>query len=142
MQNARLHPRSGFPFDPASVISAIERTIAQADNASYPPFNIIQTDEDTFAIEMALAGFSQDEISIEIEGSALTISADGAKDAQDERTFLHRGIARRSFKRTFRLGEHMQVKDAEMTDGVLKVSVIREVPEEKKPRRLEINRPA
>jgi molecular chaperone IbpA len=140
MHTSQIPHPSRLAFDPAAIFSAIERNIARAnEKASYPPFNIVQHNDDTFSIEMALAGFSQSEINIDVEGSSITITADGtAEDKQGSPIFLHQGIAHRGFKRTFCLGEHIKVEEARMTDGILEISLLRDIPEEKKPRRLEI----
>ena len=108
--------------------------------SGYPPYNIEQTGENAFVIELAVAGFSEDDLSIEVQENVLTVSGKRER-AEDEnaRTFLHRGIAERSFERRFHLADHVQVRDAELKNGMLTIKLEREVPEAKKPRQIAIN---
>ena len=108
------------------------------DNASsYPPFNIEVTDEDAYRVTMAVAGFGRDDLSIEVRQNTLTIS--GKRETNgDERHYLHRGIAGRSFERRFELADHVKVANATLENGLLHVDLVREIPEEAKPRRIEI----
>ncbi|MES1156500.1 MAG: Hsp20 family protein [Alphaproteobacteria bacterium] len=104
----------------------------------YPPFNIEQTGEDGFRIELAVAGFGEGDINIEFKQNTLTVS--GAKQpAEDGRRFLHRGIAERSFERRFGLADHVRVAGAKLENGLLSIDLVRELPEILKPRRIEIN---
>src|SRR5688572_22178296 len=104
----------------------------------YPPFNIEQTDEDGFRIELAVAGFSEADLSIEYKQNTLTVS--GAKaPTEDGRRFLHRGIAERNFERRFGLADHVRVGGAKLENGLLTIDLVRELPEVLKPRRIEIN---
>lgn len=130
-----------FPFDPAAVFGALERSIAQLDSGSYPPFNIVKDGEDAFHIEFALAGFTEEDISITIEKNTLTIEGKirETEDA-DGRVYLHRGIAQRGFRRSFQLADHVVVEGAEMTNGMLFVKLRREVPEAALPRSIAITR--
>jgi molecular chaperone IbpA len=108
--------------------------------SGYPPYNIEQTDENEFRIELAVAGFSEDDLELEVQENVLTVA--GKRDRADEdtsRTFLHRGIAERGFERRFHLADHVQVRDAELKHGMLTVRLEREVPEAKKPRQITIN---
>ncbi|GGE46218.1 heat-shock protein IbpA [Marinicauda pacifica] len=108
--------------------------------SGYPPYNIEQTDENEFRIELAVAGFSEDDLELEVQENVLTVA--GKRDRADEdtsRTFLHRGIAERGFERRFHLADHVQVRDAELKHGMLTVRLEREVPEAKKPRQIAIN---
>ncbi|MBA83625.1 Hsp20 family protein [Thalassobius sp. S69A] len=104
---------------------------------SYPPYNIEKTDENTYRISIAVAGFSADDLSVEVKENALIVSARKA-DEQDERTYLHRGIATRAFERRFTLADHVRVNGAAHTDGMLHIDLVREMPEALKPRRIEI----
>ena len=104
-------------------------------NATYPPYNVIKESDDTFIIELAVAGFSKEDLSITEKDGNLII--DGAnKDSKQD--YLHRGIASRKFSRTFSLAEHVFVDNADLKDGILSIKIIREVPEEKKPKQITI----
>lgn len=105
---------------------------------SYPPYNIERLDENDYRITMAVAGFAQDEIQIESKENRLTISGQKVTDSK-EKTFLHQGIATRSFERRFELADHVVVTGASLENGLLHVELVREIPEEKKPRRIEIS---
>ncbi len=107
---------------------------------AYPPYNIEKIGEEGYRITVAVAGFAEEDINIIAQDDRLSISASREQKEEDnERTYLHRGIARRSFERTFRLADHIRVVDAVMENGLLMVSLVREVPEEKKPRMIPIN---
>ena len=103
---------------------------------SYPPYNIIKVDEDDYTIEMAVAGFSKNDIEIVQQEQTLTI--EGKKDKEDTSNYVHRGIAARDFKHTFALADYVEVESAKFTDGILSVKIKREVPEEKKPRTITV----
>jgi molecular chaperone IbpA len=103
----------------------------------YPPYNIERVGEHEYRIEIAVAGFKRDELSIEVKESVLTVQ--GRKAANDaERRFVHRGLAERNFERRFQLAEYVVVTDAQLADGLLQLSLRRELPEALKPRRIEI----
>ncbi len=107
---------------------------------SYPPYNIEKNDNDEYLITLAVAGFMQQDINIIVQDDRLSISASHTdEEKSEENNFLHRGIAMRSFERSFRLADHIKVVDATMDNGLLKVKLTREVPEEKKPRMIPIN---
>ncbi len=107
-----------------------------ADNG-YPPYNIEKTDENAYRISVAVAGFTEAELSVEVKDGALVVSARKAKD-EKPRTYLHRGIATRAFERRFHLAEHIRVSGAVHENGMLHIDLVREVPEALKPRRIEI----
>ena len=108
-----------------------------ADVPAFPPYNIERTGESQYRITMAVAGFSQDDIKIEVKEQSLTIK--GEKKPEDkERQFLHRGIATRAFERRFQLADHVEVTGADMKDGLLHVDLVRNVPERLKPRTVAI----
>lgn len=104
---------------------------------SYPPYNIEKTDENAYRISIAVAGFSADDLSVEVKENALIVSARKAEDP-DARTYLHRGIATRAFERRFTLADHVKVTGAAHADGMLHIDLIREMPEALKPRRIQI----
>lgn len=105
--------------------------------SDWPPYNIEKKSEHDYAISMAVAGFAPDEVEITQHGTQLLIS--GQRKAEPNgRQFLHQGIASRSFKQTFNLAEHVKVAAADLADGLLTIDLVREVPEQLKPRKVEI----
>ncbi|RVT86571.1 Hsp20 family protein [Rhodobacteraceae bacterium CCMM004] len=104
---------------------------------TYPPYNIEKTAEDGWRISIAVAGFAESELSIELRENALIVSAKKAEDDR-ERKYLHRGIATRAFERRFHLADHVRATGATHVDGMLHIDLVREVPEALKPRRIEI----
>ena len=104
---------------------------------TYPPYNIEKIDENAYRISVAVAGFAESELNVEVKEGALIVSARKAEDDK-ERTFLHRGIATRAFERRFQLADHVRVSGATHVDGMLNIDLVREVPEALKPRRIEI----
>lgn len=114
-------------------------TALRSDNVStgYPPYNIEVTGEDHYRISLAVAGFSADEIDIEVKENMLTVSGKKGDDIAD-RQYLHRGIATRGFQRSYQLADYVRVDSADLKDGLLHIDLVREVPEAMKPRRIEI----
>ena len=112
---------------------------AAADAATgYPPYNIERTAENAYRVEIAVAGFRPDELNIEVRENLLTVQ--GRKAANDDqRRFLHRGLAERNFDRRFQLADYVVVTDARLADGLLSISLQRDLPEALKPRRIEIS---
>jgi molecular chaperone IbpA len=104
-------------------------------NGNYPPHNIVKYDETHYGIEVAIAGFSKEEITVEVDQDQLMISGKRAT-SQEGVEYLHRGLAARDFEQTFTLAEYMEVRDAEVKDGMLKISIERVVPEALKPRQI------
>ncbi len=109
--------------------------------AAYPPYNIERLGENSYRISMALAGFVEDEIKIEVKEQTLTVKGEKKPD-QTERHYLHRGIAARSFERRFQLADHVEVSGANLKDGLLDIDLTRNVPERLKPRSIPIGGPA
>ena len=105
--------------------------------SSYPPYNIEKTAEDGYRISIAVAGFSEVDLGIEVKENTLHVSARKSEPV-DEKTYLHRGIATRAFDRKFHLADHVRATGASHADGMLHIDLIREVPEAMKPRRIEI----
>lgn len=117
--------------------SLLRDTSESFDN--YPPYNIEKLGEDSYRITMAVAGFQQEDLNIVLQDGVLTVSGRTKKQEAAEGTqLLHRGIATRSFERTFRLADYIKVDEADLKDGLLTVSLTRIVPEEKKPRLIPI----
>jgi molecular chaperone IbpA len=108
-------------------------------NSSYPPYNIVNINDEQFFIEIAVAGFEEKDIDIVLENGVLTITGNKSDDRED-RQYVHKGIAMRSFTRTFRLAEHIEVEDAKLENGLLVINLKKLIPEEFKPRKIEIKR--
>jgi len=106
---------------------------------TYPPYNIEKIGEDDYRIVMAVAGFNESDLNITAEGDTLLVNGRIDDKAEEGRTYLHRGIAARAFQRSFRLADHIKVTGADMKNGLLTINLVREVPEEKKPRMIQIN---
>jgi molecular chaperone IbpA len=136
--------RTAFDFSPLYRSSiGFDRVFDLLENASqatavdnWPPYDIARTGEDAYRITMAVAGFGQDELSITQERNLLLVS--GQKPAEDGGEYLHRGIAGRAFQRRFELADHVKVTGAGLENGLLTIDLKREIPEEMKPRRIEI----
>ena len=106
---------------------------------NYPPYNIKKVDDTHYTIEMAVAGFGQSDIDIEIDGGKLVVKGNVASTEEDTpENFLFRGIAARAFTRTFALNDQVEVKNAELFNGMLKIALERLIPEEKKPKKIEV----
>jgi len=103
---------------------------------SYPPHNVIRVDDDNQVLEFALAGFSSDDVNIEVKDNVLTIT--GEKEVEDDRNYVWRGISARKFAKQFSLTDHWEVENASFADGILSISLHREVPEALKPRTIKI----
>ena len=104
----------------------------------YPPYNIERTGENSYRIEIAVAGFKADDLAIEVKENLLTVQ--GRKPANDDaKRYLHRGLAERNFERRFQLADYVLVADANLADGLLSISLKRELPEALKPRKIEIS---
>jgi len=107
---------------------------------NYPPYNIEKLEDDAYKIVMAVAGFNMDDLNIILQDGELTVSGkvDNTDDEKEDVQYLHRGIGARSFQHTFRLADHIQVTGADLRDGLLTIDLVREIPEEKKPRMIPI----
>lgn len=103
---------------------------------TYPPHNIVKVTDSDYLIEIAVAGFKMDDLGIEQDERTLTVS--GEQDTSLERNYIHRGISQKKFKRVFRLSEYVQVDGATLKDGVLAINLKFELPEEKRPRKIDI----
>jgi molecular chaperone IbpA len=141
MRNFDFSPlyRSAIGFDRmANLLDGLSR--AEQTQPSYPPYNIELTGEDKYRITMAVAGFDRSEINIEMNQNLLIVNAN--KDAEPQaKTYLHQGIAARSFERRFQLADHVQVLSANYENGLLHIDLQRVIPESMKPRRIEIGEP-
>ncbi len=132
--------RSTIGFDRmADLLNAAMKT---ADHdIGYPPYDIVQSDDDRYRITLSLAGFREEDLSVEQQDRSLVVSG-SRKDRREDTTFLHRGIATRDFRREFQLADHVSVTGANLSNGLLTIDLKREVPEEMKPRRIEIREDA
>ncbi len=110
---------------------------ADSVTTGYPPYNIEMLGENRYAITLAVAGFDRSEIDISVEQGVLLVR--GKKEDEQERKFLHQGIANRAFERKFSLADHVEVTGAELNNGLLTVSLMKEIPEAMKPRKIEIH---
>ncbi|WP_425040128.1 Hsp20 family protein [Primorskyibacter sp. S187A] len=128
--------RATVGFD--TLADMMDRVLStETGHQTYPPYNIEKTAEDEYRISIAVAGFSDSDLSVDVKEQALVVT--GRKPADDaERAYLHRGIATRAFERRFHLADHVRVTGASHTDGMLHIDLQREIPEALKPRRIEI----
>lgn len=126
--------RSSIGFD--RMFSLLENASRVQSIDNWPPYDIVKTGEDDYQITMAVAGFAQDELSLTFEPNLLVV--EGRKAGDEERQYLHRGIAGRTFQRRFELAEHVKVAGASLLNGLLTIELKRDVPEAMKPRRIEI----
>ena len=117
--------------------SLLDQAMRQNEAPGYPPFNIEQVSDDAFRIELAVAGFKEEDLDIEFRQNTLTVSGRKAP-SEDARKFLHRGIAERNFERRFSLADHVRVDSAKLENGLLTIELVRELPEAMKPRRISI----
>ena len=135
-QRAPLY-RSTVGFD--QIVDLMDRVLTtDVASPSYPPYNIEKTGDDAWRISIAVAGFGQDDLTIEQREKSLLVSGRKAEDDGSDRQYLHRGIATRAFERRFHLADHVRVTEASQKDGMLHIDLLREVPEALKPRRIEI----
>jgi molecular chaperone IbpA len=128
--------RATVGFD--QIADLMDRVTATETTANtYPPYNIEKTDDDAYRISIAVAGFSDADLSVDVKEKSLIVSASKAED--EGKTYLHRGIATRAFERRFHLADHVVVTGASHADGMLHIDLVKEVPEALKPRRIAIS---
>jgi len=138
MRNFDLAPlyRATVGFD--QIADMMDRVLSSdISQPTYPPYNIEKTADDAYRISIAVAGFPEADLSVEVKEGALIVSARKAED-EGEKAYLHRGIATRAFERKFQLADHVRVSGAAHADGMLHIDLVREVPEALKPRQIEI----
>lgn len=132
---APLH-RATVGFD--QIADLMDRVMTNdVSQSTYPPYNIEKTAADAYRISIAVAGFSEGDLGVEVKENALVVTARKVEE-EDERTYLHRGIATRAFERRFTLADHVRVSGASHVDGMLHIDLQREIPEALKPRQIEI----
>lgn len=130
--------RASVGFD--QMADMLDRLVSSdTGQPNFPPYNIEKTADDAYRISLAVAGFSEADLSVEVKENALVISAQKPED-DGERSYLHRGIATRAFERKFQLADHVRVVGASHVNGMLHIDLAREIPEALKPRRIEIAR--
>ena len=124
-----------------NIFNELERLVdgtTPTRNTSFPPHNIIKLDDNKYVVEMAVAGFGQDEVDVEIHDGTLVVK--GEKKDQTEVDYLYRGIATRSFTKSIRLNDSIEVRGAQFKDGILKIALENIIPEHKKPRKVEFSK--
>ena len=132
MTNTYTWPGQSWTIGFDSVFDRLEKINQQQQ--SYPPHNIVKHGEDKFEIAVAVAGFSEDDLLVEQEKSVLTIASNDDAKLGADKEYLHKGIATRKFKKTFTLGEFVEVESVSLVDGILSVYLEKNIPEEKKPK--------
>lgn len=126
--------RALIGFD--SMFNNFERRFANNISNNYPPHNVVKIDEDHYELQVAVTGFNKEEVTVELDQNVLIVTA--GREAEEEKTFIHRGLAQRNFVKHFPLAEHIEVTGAEQKNGILTISLVRIVPEALKPRRIEV----
>jgi molecular chaperone IbpA len=127
--------RALIGFD--SMFNNFERRFANNVSNNYPPHNVVKVDENNYEIQVAVTGFNKEEVTVELDQNILIVTA--GKPQEEERVYLHRGLAQRNFVKQFPLADHIEVRGAEQKNGVLTIKLERVIPEALKPRRIEIN---
>ncbi|MBK4215541.1 Hsp20 family protein [Paracoccus caeni] len=143
MRNFDLTPlyRASVGFD--RLADVVDRALsADVTASSYPPYNIEKTGENSYRISIAVAGFSAEQLNVEVRDGAVIVAARKSEDDDSKRSYLHRGIATRAFERKFTLADHVRVDGASHADGMLHIDLVREIPEALKPRQIEIAKAA
>ncbi|MBY0562218.1 Hsp20 family protein [Hyphomicrobium sp.] len=137
MRHAEFAPfyRSAIGFD--RLFQLLDQSAGYDSESTYPPYNIERTGENAYRITLAVAGFAQNELNIEVKEQTLSVAGEKAPDSA-EKTYLHRGIAARAFERRFQLADHVDVTGAKFENGLLHIDLVRNVPESKKPRTIAI----
>ncbi|WP_028239365.1 Hsp20 family protein [Stutzerimonas azotifigens] len=115
-----------------------ESALRNEAGTSYPPYNVEKHGDDRYRIVVAAAGFQDSDLELQVERGVLTISGGKRENGADNVTYLHQGIAQRAFKLSFRLADHIEVRGAALNNGLLNIDLVREVPEEAKPKRIPI----
>ncbi|WP_047285050.1 MULTISPECIES: Hsp20 family protein [Pseudomonas] len=128
--------RSSVGFDRFNDL--FESALRNEPGSSYPPYNVEKHADDQYRIVIAAAGFQEEDLELQVEKGVLTVSG-GKRDASESVTYLHQGIAQRAFKLSFRLADHIEVKAAALSNGLLNIDLLRVVPEEAKAKRIPIN---
>lgn len=128
--------RSTIGFD--KMFEELNRSFANSQSNGYPPYNIVQHNENEFSISLAVAGFSMEDITVTKDKNTLSIEGKSPKTAEEEKNYLHKGVAARSFNREFTLADYVEVDKAELKLGMLNITLKREVPKELQPKKISI----
>ena len=129
--------RNSIGFD--QLASMLDSTLrSENSDSGYPPYNIEVIDENKYEITLAVSGFAESELDIQVENKALTVRGSKASD-NVERNYLHKGIAARAFERKFNLADYVEITSARLKDGLLSIALVKEIPEVMKPKRIDIN---
>ncbi len=137
-QQSRLDTLSRALVGFDTMFDQMERRFANQVSNNYPPFNILKWNEDQYEIQIAITGFEKEEIRVEVERNQLSVFGESKEMSLGETMYLHRGLATRDFEKTFTLAEHIEVKLAEIRNGMLRIQLFRNVPESEKPRIIDI----
>ena len=129
--------RSTVGFDRLGAL--LDSALRTDQGSSFPPYNIEVTGNDRYAITLAVAGFDQSDLDIQVEGGLLSVRGKKGDDGKQEHKYLHQGIASRSFERKFNLADHVEVTGAQLANGLLTVNLTKEIPETMKPKTIAIN---
>jgi len=127
--------RATIGFD--RMFEDLNREFTNTKSQGYPPYNVIQENDDEYTISLAIAGFSMDDLDITLEKNVLTIEGT-SPEVPEGKNYLHKGIGNRNFRRQFTLAEHIEVEDAELENGMLHINLVRNVPEAQKPKKISI----
>ena len=120
------------------IFDDMDRRFASQISSNYPPYNVAKLQENLYQIEMAVTGFEKEEISVTVEQNELTVTGENKDETEIDVEYLHRGLALRDFERKFTLAEHMKIVSATIKNGVLQIRIEREIPEEMKPRVIDV----
>jgi len=129
--------RSSVGFDRFNDL--FETALRNEPGSTYPPYNVEKHGEDQYRIVVAAAGFQEEDLELQVEKGVLTISGGGKREVNEDVTYLYQGIAQRAFKLSFRLADHIQIKAAGLSNGLLSIDLLRVIPEEDKAKRIPIN---
>jgi len=127
--------RATIGFD--RMFEDLNREFTNTKSQGYPPYNVIQENDDEYTISLAIAGFSMDDLDITLEKNVLTIEGT-SPEVPEGKNYLHKGIGNRNFRRQFTLAEHIEVEGAELENGMLHINLVRNVPEAQKPKKISI----
>jgi len=121
-----------------TMFDQLERRYQNSAPTNYPPHNLIKVADNDYLIQLAVTGFSKAEVKIEVEANVLTITGESMTTEYSQESYLHRGLATRNFIKEFPLAEHIEVKGAEMENGMLNIKLVRNIPESAKPKIIDI----
>ena len=127
--------RATIGFD--RMFEQLDREFANTKSTGYPPYNVVQENDDEYTISLAIAGFTMEDLDITLEKNVLTIEGT-SPEVPEGKKYLHKGIGNRNFRRQFTLAEHIEVEDAELEHGMLHINLVRNVPEAQKPKKISI----